>query len=414
MKSSPRPNLFSKIGLYALVALIVFLPFSAWLVSLTGMPAISGIRDVFILLLVIAALINLPKQKPIRLQKVLLWAIGLIVWALLTVFWKEASFEQWLKGFRFLMMPIILFCGVVILAPSLKSSQIIQRAVLSVSALICGLGLVQLLGFELPMTTVWSGAGVLAQEHGVPGINTIRLTSVLAGPNAFGLYLLALVGFVVWTYQAKKRWLWPTLLGITLLMVLTYSRSTTIGLLVMGLMALAIHFSKQFGWRKALSWGGVGLLIIAASLTYLSLKVPKINSLVTHADSSSLRVEQYKRIWQSAGEIGLLGRGVGTAGPASQYRVDGGTNHWTENYYLDLFEELGLVGLGLYLGLLFWVVRQVLQIKTTLSFAALFLLGGFLTSALFINSGTGQVGICLFWVLIGLALAKPEDHTQSL
>lgn len=399
--SSTRLQQFSKI---LIVILVCFLPLSAWLVSMSGKSVLSGGRDLLILLLFVLALPRLWRlviQKQIEPE--LLLAIGFIFWTFLSFIWREASFAQWLKGLRFISLPILLFLSVRCLEIAAQYKEVVLKAVAISAAVICALCGLELVGISLPLATSHSGVGALSAAHVVQGTSLLRLQAILAGPNALGLYFIAVIGYAIWAVLLQKRWGWVLLIATCLLLPLTFSRSSLVGLLSMGICIGYLATAKRYGKMAALVVTVIVMFCMSAAVYGLEQRSHAFVPLLTHEDSSQLRVVQYQRIWNSSSEIGLLGRGPGTAGPASQNRLDGGPNHWTENTYLDVFEELGLVGLALYLGLFAAVLKRSWERqKTPLGLAVLVVSVGFAVTGLFINSGTGQAGICLFWLLAAL------------
>jgi O-antigen ligase len=199
---------------------------------------------------------------------------------------------------------------------------------------------------------------------------------------------------------------WILALVFATILVLTFSRSAVIGLLSILLIATFLYAKRKIGWIKStiIILGALLLLALGSLLVYSQ---PGYKEYFTHYDSSKLRILQYERVWDKKDEIGLTGRGVGTAGPSSQFRLDGGENHWTENVYLDTFEELGYVGLLIYLSLvLAAIVTTGKNFGSKDGLTAFLLLSGLGITGIFINYYTGQAGIFLMWLASGLSLKK--------
>jgi cell division protein FtsW (lipid II flippase) len=149
------------------------------------------------------------------------------------------------------------------------------------------------------------------------------------------------------------------------------------------------------------------VVVILVVISIIGLKLynsEKYKYYVTHGTSTSLRTEQIQRVWRDKNEIGLLGRSMGTAGPSSQNRLDGGPNHWSENIYLDIFEETGLVGLVLYLALIIAILIELAyNFSDPMNKSAVLIIVSFALMGFFINIYTGQIGIFLVWLLSGLS-----------
>ena len=405
MRSNPNKIILNII--YAIsILLIAFLPFSSYAVSLTGKPSVSLVRDILIILLILFSIPFFQKNKHGNHKYLLALVIGFVCYSALTFFWKESSTLQWLRGFRFLIFPyflLVIFRAIPRI--SFKAEKLLLNTIIFVGIIISIAAIAECFGIKIFPVGQTVGTYSLSQIHSVQGTNFQRLQSILAGPNAFGLYLLALIGCLI-GYRAinfKNKFLISLLLLFFMIsLLLTFSRSAFAGLFVLLLTALFQYARQRFGAKKALAWSASAILFTLIIGIFI---FQKESNILTHGDSTELRFVQYERIWDTKSEIGLLGRGVGTAGPSSQYRLDGGENHWTENIYLDIFEELGLVGLLLYLAVLFLLLYISSKNYSSSEGETAFLITvGFAVSGLFINIYTGQVGIYLMFLANGLML----------
>lgn len=381
--------------LLLLAGLIVFLPYSSWLVSYSGNIWFSLIRDCFIGFIFLFAVLSSIKPKNGAIYLALLF----LVWTALSYFWREPSAVQWLKGFRFLALPIVLYVSVSQINFSEKYQKIIKIVMLAGALPILFLAGAEAFGFNLlPLAVQDRGIGVMVSTHLVGETSIQRIQSILAGPNAFALYLLVLTGLLL---TLKTRWKWLFAVIPVIFIALSYSRSSMIGVAVLLILLGLDFFRRKLGGLKSLLLFSIlGAALIFAGVT--ALKKPEIRSLITHDASTELRVVQYKRIWAQRNEIGLLGRGTGTAGPSSQYRFDGGENHWTENTYLDIFEEVGLVGVLIYLAFITASFVQLARAKNPYGRTILALGISLSVAGLFINYYTGQVAITYFWLINAL------------
>jgi len=406
----------SAVAFYATIALMLFLPFSSWLVSLTGQSSIALVRDGLVFILLIAALFLTPIKKVFLGDKITILAWAFIAWGILTVFWGDASLAQWLKGFRFTYMPIIMFLAIRNLAFHPKQKRVIFKLIMTIGVIIGLVALCELFGLKVPLTTALSGTNGLDSSHFVGETIIQRLQAILAGPNALGLYMLAVFALILTEYKFRREWY----IGLVFMLIggvlfFTYSRSALAGLALMVLIAMVIALREKMSQYIAF---GLAVLIIGTVGVggYFLTKQPAVEVFVSHSTSSSLRVEQLQRIWDTKYEIGLFGRGLGNAGPASQSRLDNGPNHWTENIYLDIFEDTGLIGLLLYLAtmtlLVISTVRKSYTPKSaTYQYNALILGVSFAIIGLFINYYTGQVGIFILWLIYAFSAGPAQPLT---
>ena len=401
-------KIFQKISLYSLVLLFAFLPFSSWIVSMSGRPSLSIIRDGLVLVIFLSALFG----RAIKFNKITIIASLFIVFGLLTYFWREASPVQWLRGFRFTFVPIVLFFSIAGLKFEEKEKKILLWTILVGGIAISIISVLEFIGLKIPLTTQSSGSyGLVSAQYLEGGVR--RLQSLVAGPNALGLYILALSAYALGLFkkiQPKLIWLLPI---FCLLLFLTYSRSSLAGLIALIIILTVIWLHKKVGTAKTIIIAILFAVILLISGLML-YKSDKYNNYITHGTSSSLRYEQIIRIWDSRSDIGLLGQGSGTAGPSSQNRLDGGPNHWSENIYLEIFEELGLIGLILYLAIIILLLGNSWKNYGTQEGKTAFLITlGFAVSGLFLNNYTGQAGIYLFWLANALMLQKGNNEKNT-
>lgn len=381
-----------------LIALFAFLPFSSWLVSLSGNPWLSLTRDILVVLIAILALLNIKKLN----KASLIIATIFIIYGFMTYFWKSSSSEQWLRGFRFFFFPIIFYIAISLIDFSQKQKKALLWVVLGGFIVLGTIAILEYFNVRVPLTSNIGTVGALEDFQGLSG-GVARLQSILAGPNAFGIYLVALTAFFLSAFRQINRKIIYLVSIAVILTFLTYSRSALIGSSV--LLVLFVYFvvAKRVNHFVAVSCV-VTILVVASIIGLKMYNSEKYKYYVTHGTSTTLRTEQIQRIWRDKNEIGLFGRSMGTAGPSSQNRLDGGPNHWSENIYLDTFEETGLIGLVLYLCLIVAIlVELAYNFPDPINKSAVLAIVSFILMGLFINIYTGQIGIFLVWLLVGLS-----------
>lgn len=332
-----------------------------------------------------------------------------IVWGLFSYFWREASEEQWLRGLRFAMTPILLLTTLLLFDFSVNQRKKVYWSAFIGSTIVCCLAVLEFFHIKMPFVTELSGEGALTAVHAVGG-QFLRLQSILSGPNALGLYLLSAIALIIIMSRQINKKLLLLIPLFCFILLFTFSRSAWIGLFVTLLSISVLYLRKRYGALVASSCFIV-ILGLILFVSWIGYKSESLNSIVTHGASSTERVDQYKRVWAERYKIGFLGRGMGAAGPSSQNRIDGGPNRWTENIYLDTFEETGLVGIILLLLLLGSLAYRLHKAKeNSIAFS---LLIGFMVAGLFINIYTGQVGLYLMILIVGLALGEKNETNSN-
>lgn len=240
----------------------------------------------------------------------------------------------------------------------------------------------------------------------------VRLQSTMRGPNPLGAYLIIIVTALVVGFW-KKLWLQAAMVGGSLIVLFySYSRSAWLG--VMAAVATLVFVSiKSARIRKQLTLVGVGLVIIGSLIIFAGRNTPLIQNVVFHTDDSSQSAESSNEQRAGALQRGVddvihepFGRGPGSAGPAS-LRNEGHPGRIAENFYLQLGQELGWVGLGLFIAInvlivmLLWQRRQSPLARVLLaSFAGITLVN------MLSHAWTDDTLSLLWWGMAGIAIAS--------
>ncbi len=104
-----------------------------------------------------------------------------------------------------------------------------------------------------------------------------------------------------------------------------------------------------------------------------------------------------------------LGRGIGTAGPASVYNRPAGETRIADNYFVQITQEMGWAGLILFMSIYALVAKGLwLRRKDNLALALLVSLIGLSAVNLFSHAWTDDTLAYIWFGLAGIALAKPR------
>ena len=392
-----------RLRLWCLLALIIFLPLSAWLVSLTGQDWVGLGRD---LLLTIFILLSLTNRKSHRRPNQTTWlAIFFVILVLASYFYRQDSVEQWLRGVRYLVEPLLLFVTLQIFPLAMPNKNLWRALVLVTTLVITGAVIEFFAPIFLRTTVDATGRGYLGQIHLASSLT--RLQSTLAGPNALGLFLMiTLLLWPIWQKTAPKYLaIGVGALGL-LAVLLTFSRSSYLGLFVGAVALLVAGRTVLKDYAKGLT---IGLAVALVLITGLFIWKPQE---LSRDNSNAVRLEQYQRVWEQRNEIGWWGRGAGAAGLVSVSRLDGGPNFYTENTYLDAYEAVGLLAALAYLSFwisLFWsLLRRQSATSITVGAAAL----GLAVAGIFINHYTGQAAIWLTMLFAGLIVTEKSPSAK--
>jgi len=188
-----------------------------------------------------------------------------------------------------------------------------------------------------------------------------RIQSTLRGANPLGAYLVIITG----TLAAWFRQRWALVLAAVTLAALyfSYSRSAYIGAALAAGLVIYISVKSATWRRRAVVFSLVMALVGAGAIIGL-----RHNRLVEntffHTDQTSHsvtssnadRATALKNGWRDV-QQSPLGRGPGTAGPASERN-----NHparIAENYFLQLGQEMGWLGLAIYITISVLMARDL-------------------------------------------------------
>lgn len=250
-----------------------------------------------------------------------------------------------------------------------------------------------------------------------------RVQSTLRGPNPLGAYLLPIImSFVAMAVVSKKRRVVAIACVITGLIVLygSYSRSA-LGGLVLALWLFAywgINNQKNKHIFLALTLGGV---IVAGGLAFGLRNNDTFQNVAFHTNEKSTSAVSSNSARLSALESGVkdilhnpLGKGIGSAGPAS-VRNKSGSSRISENYFIQIGQEAGIIGLAMYLailgaigGILYHKRSDVLVRATLASLAGLVLVN--MVSHAFADDTLAYV----FFAMLGYSLIRTSTKSENL
>lgn len=420
-----RANL-QQFGGQLVLVLLALVPFHALLVvwggSMTGQGELLSVWKELIIL-VIAGLasflilsklvIGKSKQWRLLVRQPAVALVGLILLAGLLASIVNASYgKAFLVGVKTTVVPLVLFLAVQPFAKSV-SGQKLTRVILGSAVVVAVLALIQF--FVVPtgfLASIGYNSATILSFQGVhPGFPFGRTFSTLGGPNQLGTYLIIpsaiALAFAVRGASRQQRLIGASLFVLFILaMITTFSRSALVGLGVAVAITVLLAVPRKYRLTTILIFMVIGLgagLIIWSALT---------NSQTTIFDRFLVRGDLTATglLGGDEGHITALvqgytalvmhpgGLGFGAAGPASFYAV---RTLLTENWYLQIAIEVGLIGLGLMLLLLAHIVRRVrqLEIYSPLRIGYVGAVLGVMVSALFLHSlADSTLAIILFGV----------------
>lgn len=243
---------------------------------------------------------------------------------------------------------------------------------------------------------------------------TIRAQSFLRGPNPLGAYLMLGIGLLAIATMRFWRKAAAIILS-TFALFVTFSRSAWVGLLGMGSALILLQFN-----RKQLKLIAAVVLVAACFLAgamFAQRHNDGLQNALFHVNDDSTAATtsnsgHVSAMTQSFNEIVRepFGRGPGSAGPASVYNQLG-TPRNSENYVLSVGQELGWVGIGLFL----WIIGEaayMLYVRKAehLHRGLLATLIGLCIVSLFSYVWVDPTIAYLWWGLAGIALGSSHQN----
>ena len=444
------------------ILLLCLLPFHAFFVTvgtkiLQGQhkspPLLLSVwKEAFILLLLFLVVIEIVYSKKIRqffiFDRLDIALISFTVLALCVSYMQHVPVKQLAYGFKYDLWPLWIFfiCRRVTWSTEFVTNAV--RSLLYTGSIVALIGFVFLvvpssflewLGYSethslyLPHKTT-----AAFQAIGDTGIR--RLQSVLSGPNQAGLWLLLPASLATVTYFIKKTKTlkkdMPTFyvaryLLITFAILLTLSRSAWVALFVILLYAIAVIGGKNSVKKSIRRFVIIGSVPIIAVLLIAPSIVLRA---VSNADHIQKPLVALQSIWQHP-----FGLGLGSAGPASHHVRDvcldvpsGANITWakpypelclfmnstqivptdrtctcpfiTENWYLQIGVETGILGGLLFLYCIFTVIKMLYVKKFTWEIAITMYIIGISIAAIFLHAWEDTAVAVSAWVLLATVL----------
>lgn len=412
------------------VVLYALMPFHAflviWLASLVGHQALLSIwKEAIILALVLMTLMVVILRRRFRTYlRADTWLIvGMIICGLVGSLTGAGLGMAFWVGVKTTALPLLLFLAVQLVASRFHDRRLallilIPAGIVSVIALwqfvVIPTELLTRLGYN--STTIFPYQAV----H--PGFAFARSFATLGGPNQLGTYLILpatiALGYAVLTRERKGRILAALTYAVVLLAtVTTFSRSALLGFLVASALVLILAAPKR--WRWWIAGAMAGLLIIVAFTAWFVLTTQSSSEAgrfflrgeltstgVVGGDQGHIQSlnQGYQTIRQHP-----LGLGFGAAGPASQY---GKQPLITENWFLQIGVELGLIGLVLMLVFLVHIGVEALRSRphSPIHIATAATLAGVCVAGLFLHSLADSTLAITLMMTAGIVTAR-RRHT---
>jgi hypothetical protein len=369
------------------LAILVLLPFHAFLTTWAG-SAVGQLdvwriwKDILIFLTIPAGIYLAWTNPPYRSWLRRSWLLRLIgiyvfLYILTGLFALQAGsvngsalVYSLLANLRYLGF-FLLVSAVAARSPFLR--RYAPKAILWAGAMVIGFGLLQLILPTDFLRHFGYGPETIPAYHTVDNkLDYQRIQSTLRGPNPLGAYLVVLLSmvFAYWRLSRERFSLRPGLYYVAAVAALffSYSRSAYMGVLLSAAIILTLTIRAD----KIRKYAVVSLCVAALAGAGMAAarNVNVVQNTFFHSDETSAsaessnanRLKALGKGWEDVVHE-PFGRGPGTAGPAS-VRNSGHSARIAENYYLQIGQEVGWLGIALFVAInvmaarLLWLRRQ--------------------------------------------------------
>lgn len=428
-----QPLFLGRILAYGAACIIALIPLHAFLTVFASSflghyTALRLWKEVLLAVMVIGVVFLVITQVKLRRQLLtaqLLWLIGgyllfLVTTALFSLWAGTANPKAALYGVlldgRFLVFFLITW------SLSLYNDLIVKRwreLILIPAALVVGFATLQysvlppdvLRHFGYGPATI-PPAGTVDQQA-----TYTRIQSTLRGANPFGAYLIVVISAFATLLLRGKRWFWSAALALSGgALFFTFSRSAWLGVLaaLCSLIVLQLRSTRS----RRLAAGLIAVAVVVGALTAYGLRNNNhFQNVFLHTSDTSRSAKSSNDGHLLAVKTGLAdlllqpwGRGPGTAGPASVY--NDAPSRIAENYYIQVGQEIGVVGLTMFIVINIWVGRALWQRRQSQLALVLFVsLIGISVVNLLSHAWTDDTLAYLWWGMAGAALAGLDEPT---
>ncbi len=416
---------FISLASFLILLIIALVPFhgflTVWLSSLIGHYTLLRLWKEF--LLVIILLIGcfflffdkkikntLFKDKLIFL--IVLFLLIQIIWGIFSYLNKDVSKKALFYGLLVNSRYFIFFgLALIIALKNTKLGNNLPKLILYPSLVVIIFGLLQI--FVLPHNFLsYFGYGpktIMPYETINSNSKYVRIISTLRGANPLGAYLIVPISLLIGLFFIKRKKIQISLLIVLGLIVLffSFSRSAFLGVAVSAVIII-FYSIKSSKLRKYLAIGALILVLLGGSGVYLFRNSHMVQNLLLHTQSNSkikLTSDQAHLQALTSGLSGIikdpLGKGPGTSGPASIYN-----NHKPripEDYFIQIGEETGIIGLGVYLAITILVAYRLYKDRS--NYFSLFLFAsliGISVVNLFLFGWSDDTLSYLWWGVCGI------------
>ena len=430
-------HILTRIPYWGFWALLIYMPFHIFLsqslsLATGGLEVWKVGKDVVLAVLVLFTICLVLWQR--KANKLFAWLLGLsaaygllyiILWAINSDVHTQSAVLGIVHNMR-LPAFLLLGMGAALLNPNKFVFSSVIKIVLAVSTAVAALGILQ---YFLPKDILVHLGYSL--ERGVRPHFFIddhpdlpRIMSTLREPNALGAYLVlpvaALTALLVRVKNTGLRYMVIGSLALHLLAILlTHSRSAWLATALV--VALTLWWSYREWVERMLKrfWPLLIALVLATGVAAYHVRdtaffqgyIIHTTELATGEHSSTelhylLAREGFERVVEQP-----HGYGPGTAGLAS---IQSPVPQLTENYYIQVMYEIGVVGFGVFVVINVVVYRRLWTRRDTFGVIMVASFWGYVLTNMLLHSWANEAIAAQWWLLAGAGMVALNGSKKKI
>jgi len=424
-----------RIPAWGMIALLVYMPFHILLsqslsLATGGLEIWKVAKDALTLLLaVFAVLLVWQQRKSNRLFNILVvlsLVYGLLhlgVWALHPGNNPRTSILGSVYNNRLLWYLLIGFSAGLLVRGSALLERRIIKIILIVSTIVAVLGILQ---YFLPKD-ILTHLGYSIERGVKPNFfiddkpDLPRVMSTLRDPNSLGAYLILPLSLLAYlfldkTYLGRRRLLVGLFVLQGVALVLTFSRSAWLGALLSVVLVTVMSYRRAVGGFTKRYWPLIAAFVVGFGLMAFALRDNYVvQNVILHSDESTvaeLDSNDLHLLYAQRAATAIVaepgGYGPGTAGLVSIQNPNGG--FLTENYYLQIGYEVGVIGLLLFIAVQVIICWQLWKSKSRLAIVLLASFAGYVVVNMLLHIWTNETVAAWWWLVAGLAICAKNRN----
>jgi hypothetical protein len=419
-----------KILSWLIAIIIILLPFHAfltvWSASLIGHYTFLRLwKEVILVPLTLGALYLLLFDRALRkklwklliTKLILVYALLILVGGLVALALNDVAAKAMWYGVLIDLRFLIFFLAVMVLAAKTNWLALNwQKLLFGPAILVVAFAILQywVLPYDFLRHFGYSQSTIYPYETINHNIYHLRVASTLRGANPLGAYLLipicALMVLIIKEKNQRQNKLIISS-GLLLALIFSFSRGAWIGAALAIFIAAWLSFKSTIVKRR-LGLGLVISLVIAAILGIALRNNLSFENAIFHTDRNSKIAISSNESHSAAAKAAIkdvihqpIGGGVGTAGPQSVYNQ--ARTRIAEDYYLQIGQEVGLVGMALFIAIIVVVAQMLYQKRADPLALALFAsLIGLSVVNLLSHAWSDDTLAYIWWGLSGIACSS--------